>query len=91
MLQPQRAKTLISVFLTRFRYFSYQSATQLSSRALVGPVPDSIFSEKFQGHSKESNRDLPRVSTSVKEMWSSRVDSETELPQLEQISFNTES
>ena len=40
---------LISVFLTEFRYFSYQAATQLSSRGWVDPVPDpiSLHLEKF--------------------------------------------
>ena len=32
--------TLISVFLNGFRYFSYQIATNLSSRGWVDPVPD---------------------------------------------------
>ena len=47
--------TLISVFLTGFRYFSYQIATQLSSRGWVDPVPDPILPEKFLGYSRESN------------------------------------
>ena len=47
--------TLISVFLTGFRYFSYQVATQLSSRGWVDPVPDPKLPEKFLGYSRESN------------------------------------
>ena len=47
--------TLISVFLTGFRYFSYQVATQLSSRGWVVPVPDPILPEKILGYSRESN------------------------------------
>ena len=46
---------LISVFLTGFRYFSYQVATQLSSRGWVDPVPYPILLEKFLGYSRESN------------------------------------
>ena len=38
--------TLISVFLSGFQYFSYQVATQLSSRGWVDPVPDPILPEK---------------------------------------------
>ena len=47
--------TLISVFLTGFRYFSYQAATQLASRGWVDPVPDPIPPEKLLGYSRESN------------------------------------
>ena len=47
--------TLISVFLTGISYFSYQAATQLSSRSWVDPVPDTILPEKFLGHSQELN------------------------------------
>ena len=43
------------VFLTGFRYFSYQVATQLSSRGWVDTVADTILSEKFLGYSQESN------------------------------------
>ena len=39
--------TLISVFLTGFRYFSYQAATQLALRGWVDPVPDPILPENF--------------------------------------------
>ena len=42
-------------FLNRIRYFSYQVATQLSSRGWVDPVPDPILPEKFLGYSRESN------------------------------------
>ena len=42
-------------FLNRIRYFSYQVATQLSSRGWVDPVPDPILPEKFIGYSQESN------------------------------------
>ena len=42
-------------FLNRIRYFSYQVATQLSSRGWVDPVPDLILPEKFLGYSRESN------------------------------------
>ena len=42
-------------FLTGFRYFSYQVATQLSSRGWVDPVPDPILPEKILGYSRESN------------------------------------
>ena len=47
--------TLISVFLTEFRYISFQVSTQLSSRGWVDPVPDPIFPEKFLRHSSFSN------------------------------------
>ena len=47
--------TLISVFLTGFRNFSYQIATQLSSRGWVDPALDPILPEKFLGYSRESN------------------------------------
>ena len=47
--------TLISVFLTRFLYFSYQIATQMASRGWVDPVPDPILPENFLGYSRESN------------------------------------
>ena len=43
------------VFLTGFRYFLYQVATQLSSRGWVDPVLDPILPEKFLGYSQESN------------------------------------
>ena len=42
-------------FLNRIRYFSYQVATQFSSRGWVYPVPDPILPEKFLGYSRESN------------------------------------
>ena len=70
-LQPRRAKTgwsaccqvavvskaliLFSVFLTGFRYFSYEIATQLSSRGWVDPVPEPILPETFLGYSWGSN------------------------------------
>ena len=47
--------TLISGFLTGFRYFSYQVANQLFSRGWVDPILDPILPEKFLGHSRESN------------------------------------
>ena len=47
--------TLISVFLTGFRYFSYQAATQLFSRGWVDPIPGPILPEKFLGYSWELN------------------------------------
>ena len=46
--------TLISVFLTGFRYL-HQIATQLSARSRMDPVPDPILPEKFLGYSRESN------------------------------------
>ena len=39
-------------FLNRIRYFSYQVATQSSSRGWVDPVPDPILPEKFLGYSR---------------------------------------
>ena len=45
-LAKRYPSTLISVFLTGFRYFSYQVATQLSSRGWVDPVPDPILPKK---------------------------------------------
>ena len=42
-------------FINRIRYFSYQVATQLSSRGWVDLVPDPILPEKFLGYSRESN------------------------------------
>ena len=47
--------TLILFFLTKFRYFSRQVATQLSSRGCVDPVPDPILPEKFLGYSRGLN------------------------------------
>ena len=47
--------TLISVFLNGFSYFSYQEATQLSSRGRVDPVSDPIRPETFREYSRESN------------------------------------
>ena len=41
-------------FLIRICYFSYQIATQLSSRGWVDPVPDPILPEKILGYSRES-------------------------------------
>ena len=55
MVSKRYPSTLISVFLTGFRYFSYQAATQLASRGWVDPVPDPILLEKFLGYSRESN------------------------------------
>ena len=46
---------LISVLLTGFRYFSYQAATQFSSRGWVDPVPDPIILEKYLGYSRKTN------------------------------------
>ena len=54
-LATRYLSALISVFLTGFRYFSYQVATQLSSRDWVDPVPDPILPEKFPGYSRKSN------------------------------------
>ena len=54
-LAKRYPSNLISVFLTEFRYFSYQVATLLSSRGWVDTVPDPIFPEKFLGYSWESN------------------------------------
>ena len=54
-LAKRYPSTLISVFLTRFRYFSYQAATQLASRGWVDTVPDPILLKKFLGYSRESN------------------------------------
>ena len=48
--QSAYPSTLISVFLTGFRYFSYQVTTQLSSRGWVDPVPDPILPGKFLGN-----------------------------------------
>ena len=42
-------------FLNRIRYFSYQVATQLSSRGWEDSVPDPILPEKCLGHSRELN------------------------------------
>ena len=54
-LAKRYPSTLISVFLTGFRYFSHQAATQLASRGWVDPVPDRILPEKFLGYRQESN------------------------------------
>ena len=53
--QSAYPSTFISIFLTGFRYFSYQVATQLSSLGWVDPVPDPIRPEKFLGYSRDSN------------------------------------
>ena len=47
--------TLISIFFTGIRYFSYQVATHLSSRGCVDPVPDPILPKKILGYGRESN------------------------------------
>ena len=54
-LAKRYPSTLISVFLTGFRYFSYPAATQLASRGWMDPVPDPILLENFLGYSRESN------------------------------------
>ena len=54
-LAKRYPSTFISVFLTGFRYFSYQAATQLASRGWVDPIPDPTLLEKFLGYSRESN------------------------------------
>ena len=54
-LAKRYPSNLISVFLTGFRYFSYQVATQLSSQGWVDPVPDPILPEKILGYSRELN------------------------------------
>ena len=54
-LAKRYPSTLISVFLTKFRYFSYKVATQLPSRGWVNPVPDPLLPETFPGYSWESN------------------------------------
>ena len=51
-LAKRYPSTLISVFLTGFRYFSYQVATHLASRDWVNPVSDPILPEKFLGYSR---------------------------------------
>ena len=47
--------TLISVFLTGFRYLSYQVDTQFSSRGWLDPVQNL---ETVLGYSQEGIRDL---------------------------------
>ena len=54
-LAKRYPSTLISVFLTRFHYFSYQAATQLTSRVWVDPVPDPMLLEKFLRYSRQLN------------------------------------
>ena len=46
-LAKRYPSTLISVFLTEFRYFSHQATSQFASRGWVDPVPDPILLEKF--------------------------------------------
>ena len=46
---------LILVFLTDLHYFSYQVATQLSSRGWVHPVPVPIHPGKYFSYSRETN------------------------------------
>ena len=64
-------------FLNRIHYFSYQVATQLSSRGWVDPVPDPILPEKFLGYSWESNPESfgwqSDVLTTIPNRWSSGV------------------
>ena len=73
-LAKRYPSTLISVFLTGFRYFSYQAATQLSSRGWVDPVPDPIRLEIFLGYSRESNPEplgwQSDVLTTIPNRWS---------------------
>ena len=52
------SSTLISVFLTGFRYFSYQVATQLSSRGWGGPRSRFYMPRKKLGYSQKSTRDV---------------------------------
>ena len=54
-LAKRYPSTLISVFLTGFRYFSYHAATQLASRGWVDPVTDPILLEKILRYRRESN------------------------------------
>ena len=74
-LAKRYSSTFISVFLTGFRYFSYQAATQLASRGWVDPVPDPIglLPEKFLEYSLEPNLDLLEwqldVLTSIPKMY----------------------
>ena len=49
-LAKRYTSTLISVFLTGFRYFSYQIANQLPSRGWVDPIPDPILRDRFLGY-----------------------------------------
>ena len=50
--------TLISVFLTGFRYFSYQVTTQLSSWGWVDPFQTLYFQKNFLGIAGNRTRDL---------------------------------
>ena len=69
--------TLISVLLTRFLYFSFQAATQLSQRSWVDPVPDTILPEKILGYSRISNPGplgwQSDVLTTIPNKWSLRI------------------
>ena len=47
--------TSIPVFLTGFRYFSFQVITQLFSRCWVDPIPYPILPEKLTWYSRDSN------------------------------------
>ena len=62
-------------FLNRISYFSYQVATQLSSRGWVDPIPDPILPEKFLRYSRESNPGplgwQSDVLTTIPNRWSS--------------------
>ena len=76
-LAKRYASTLISVFLTGFRYFLYQVAVQLSSQDWVDPVTDLIRPEKIQGYSRESNPGplewQSDVLTTIPNSWSPRI------------------
>ena len=77
-LAKRYPSTIISVFLTGFRHFSYQSATQLASRGWVDPVPDPIVLAKFLGYSQESNPGplgwQSDVLTTIPNRWSEAVE-----------------
>ena len=59
-LAKRLSPTLISVFLTGFRYFSNQVATQLSSEGWMDPVPEPIayFQKNILSIAGNRTRDL---------------------------------
>ena len=55
MVSKAHPSTLILVFLTGFRYFSYHVATQLSSQGWIERIPDPTLPEKCLQHGRSQD------------------------------------